>query len=100
MNALSLAEENTIALQIVQSALGLISIAMRAIGYTIQDQTISLHFLVGCVTESIQDDIEHIKFELDVLTDGKYLIEHHLHEARDMDDWPAADLSIIYKQKP
>ncbi|NKC10673.1 MAG: hypothetical protein GKR94_00260 [Gammaproteobacteria bacterium] len=95
----ALTVENTVALQVMQALLGLLSKDMRAISFEIIETDILLYFLHETRKNVNQEDIEDIKFELDVLTDGKYLIKSVHSDVEDIQSWPGFGKRLVFRRQ-
>jgi len=83
--------------QIARAAVGLIGPGIKALGCAVATDSVVLHFVEAGERGCDREDLSDIAFELDVLLDGKVLIETVVHGAEETLDW--AQLSPVYVAK-
>lgn len=83
--------------QIARAAVGLIGPGIKALGCAVASDSVILHFVEAGECSCDREDVSEIAFELDVLLDGKVLIETVVHGAEEALDW--AQLSPVYVAK-
>lgn len=84
--------------QAARAAVGLLGPKIRAMGCSVDDEGVTLHFSVLSSPDAVQEDIEEIVFELDVLLEGHALIRTHMRSDGSRLDW--SQLHPIYEAMP